>query len=238
MNILIIGYGKMGKTIEDIARERGHHIMGTIDVGNLEALKEVRSSEVDVAIEFSQPDAAFQNIKLCLESGIRVLSGTTGWLDRMEEIKTICMKNAGTFFYASNFSIGVNLFFRLNRYLAELTSGYPNYKPEITEIHHTEKKDAPSGTAITLAEDIMKRRPDIESWENNLSNKANVLGIVSKREGQVPGTHVIKYTSDIDRIDITHQAFSRKGFAQGAVLVSEWLVNQNGILNMDDFLKI
>lgn len=235
MNLLIIGYGKMGRSIEAIAKERGHNISGIIDIHNQSALKDINSSQIDVAIEFSQPDAAYENIRFCLETGIKILSGTTGWLDKKEDIVALCKKHQGTFFYASNYSIGVNLFFKLNQYLANLIKDYPQYKVRITEIHHTEKKDEPSGTAITLAEDIIRSNPNIKKWENRNSENIESLGIISEREGVVPGTHIIDYTSDIDQIELKHEAFSRKGFALGAVLVTEWLKDKKGILNMDDF---
>ena len=238
MKILIIGYGKMGKSIEAIARDRGHQIAGTIDLDNYSSLKDTDPATVDVAIEFSQPDAAFENIKCCLEKGIKVLSGTTGWLSRKQDIESLCHQHQGTFFYASNYSIGVNLFFRLNRYLANLIKDYTQYKVEITEIHHTEKKDAPSGTALTLAEDIINANPRIRSWEGQGGESEDKLGIISKRMGTVPGTHIIDYVSDIDQIEIKHEAFSRKGFAIGAVLVAEWLKDRKGILSMQDFLEI
>jgi 4-hydroxy-tetrahydrodipicolinate reductase len=238
MNILIIGYGKMGKSIEAIARERGHHISGIIDLDNLSSLQHIDPTRVDVAIEFSQPEAAFKNIKLCLEKGIKVLSGTTGWLDRKKDIEALCLQHQGTFFYAPNYNLGVNLFFSLNRYLAKLVKDYPQYRIEMTEIHHTEKKDAPSGTAITLAEDIIEVNPRIKKWENKVSKENSTLGILSKRMGTVPGTHIINYTSDIDQIEIKHEAFSRKGFAMGAVLVAEWLKDKQGLFNMHDFLEI
>jgi len=238
MNLLIIGYGKMGKSIETIAKERGHHIAGIIDVDNQASLKDIDPSTVDVAIEFSQPDAACENIRLCLEGGIKILSGTTGWLDRKEEVKDLCDSNKGTFFYASNYSIGVNLFFRLNEYLANLIKDYPQYQVTMTEIHHTEKKDAPSGTAITLADDIISAIPGIKKWENGNANDPESLSIKSERTGKVPGTHIINYLSEIDQIEIKHEAFSRKGFVLGAVLVAEWLKDKEGMLDMNDFLEI
>jgi 4-hydroxy-tetrahydrodipicolinate reductase len=238
MNLLIIGYGKMGKSIEAIAIERGHHIAGTIDIENRTSLYDIDPGNIDVAIEFSQPDVAYNNIQHCLEAGIKVVSGTTGWLNRKSEVIELCEKNNGTFFYASNYSIGVNLFFKLNKYLAELIKDYPQYRVQMTEIHHTEKKDSPSGTAITLAEDIIEANPIIKKWENRNSEDIETLGIISERIGKVPGTHIIDYRSDMDQIEIKHEAGSRKGFALGAVLVSEWLKDKTGIFNMNDFLEI
>jgi 4-hydroxy-tetrahydrodipicolinate reductase len=237
MNIVLIGYGKMGKSIEEIAISRGHQIIEKIDLDNSGALDRVDYSQIDVAIEFSQPDAAFLNIRKCLEKGIKVISGTTGWLDQKQEIENICRKNKGTFFYASNFSIGVNLFFRLNFYLAQLMSDYDNYGIGLEEIHHVEKKDAPSGTAITLAEGIMHHIHRINSWKKGKSESDDTLGIESFREGTVPGTHIVKYISEMDRIEIKHEAFSRKGFAMGVVLVAEWIGDHSGVLTMDDFLR-
>ncbi len=238
MNLLIIGYGKMGKSIESIAKERGHNIAGIIDVDNEDLLHEIDPSKVDVAIEFSQPDAAFENIRTCLQRSIKILSGTTGWLDRKEEVKHLCRTNNGTFFYASNYSIGVNLFFRLNAYLANLIKDYPQYEPTMTEVHHTEKKDAPSGTAISLAEDIISNIPGIKNWDNDNAKNPESLSIKSERTGEVPGTHIINYLSEVDRIEIKHEAFSRKGFALGAVLVADWLKDKEGMLDMNDFLEI
>lgn len=236
MNILLIGYGKMGKTIEEIARERDHRIVERIDINNASVLEELDPDGVDVAIEFSQPEAAFGNIRKCLERRIRIISGTTGWLDRKPEIEELCRIKQGTFFYASNFSIGVNLFFRLNTYLAGLMTDYDQYSAVMEEIHHTEKKDAPSGTAITLAEGILKKINRIDRWEKGKSGARDILGIESFREGKVPGTHIIKYISEIDQIEIRHEAFSRKGFALGAVMVAEWIQVHSGVLTMDDFL--
>ena len=228
----------MGKTIESIAIERGHTIVEKIDINNLDQLKYIPSNEVDVAIEFSQPDAAYRNIRTCLEKGISVISGTTGWLEHKLEIEQICKEKDGTFFYASNFSIGVNVFFKINKYLAAIMNKYTDYDPSITEIHHTEKKDAPSGTAISLAEDIINNNDRITKWANYTSTSKEILGIVSERKGQIPGTHEVKYRSSKDEITIRHEAYSREGFALGAVLVGEWIEDKKGILGMDDFLDI
>ena len=181
--------------------------------------------------------AALDNIRICLEKGIKILSGTTGWLEKKEDVVQLCEKHKGTFFYASNYSIGVNLFFKVNKYLAGLIGEYPQYKAGMTEIHHTEKKDAPSGTAITLAEDIIAQNPNVKKWENNNVEKPETLSITSARMGKVPGTHIVTYISDIDQIEIKHEAFSRKGFALGAVLVAEWLKDKEGMLGMNDFLE-
>lgn len=236
MNILILGYGKMGKTIESIAISRGHKIVERIDIHNQEAINNLHGEDVDVAIEFSQPDAAVRNIAVCLEKGIKVISGTTGWLERRNEIETMCHEKHGTFFYASNYSIGVNLFFHLNKQLAKLMAPYKQYKVEMTEIHHTEKKDSPSGTAITLAEGILQSNPGLSKWQEGDAKDSETLGIKSIREGKVPGTHVINYLSEIDKIEIKHEAFGREGFALGAVLVAEWIFDKNGLLSMHDFM--
>jgi 4-hydroxy-tetrahydrodipicolinate reductase len=237
MNILILGYGKMGKTIEGIAKERGHNIKYIIDASNIDDLINIKKGDVDVAIEFSQPEAAFENIKTCVEKGIPVVSGTTGWLDRKKEIEEISNKSDTAFFYASNFSIGVNIFFKVNKFLAKMMDSYPEYNIKMEEIHHIEKKDAPSGTAITLAEGVLENNKNKSSWtlaqEGNNSN----LIITAKRIDKVPGTHTVEYISDIDTIEIKHTAHSRKGFALGAVLVAEWLPGKKGSLEMDDFLN-
>jgi 4-hydroxy-tetrahydrodipicolinate reductase len=238
MRILILGYGKMGKAIEEIAEERDHTIAHKININNTQALKFIDSSEIDVAIEFSQPDAAFNNIKYCLENNIPVVSGTTGWLDRKKEVEAMCKQQDGSFFYASNFSLGVNLFFRLNELLASMMEQHPIYSTQITEIHHTEKLDAPSGTAITLAEGIINQLSSKKSWVNEASEQEEEISIISEREPNVPGTHIVKYTSDNDEIEIKHTAKSRTGFALGAVLVAEWIIDKKGILSMQDFMKL
>jgi len=238
MRILLLGYGKMGKAIEQIALSRGHQISGKINIDNTEDLVSINSSNTDVCIEFSQPESAFENIKLMLEKGIPVISGTTGWLERKPEIEKICLQQNGTFLTASNFSIGVNLFFKLNSVLAEMMKPYADYDVKMEEIHHTQKKDAPSGTAITLAEVILKTHPSKGKWVNHHSDKNEELIIISERTDEVPGTHIVTYTSAIDDIEIKHVAHSREGFAQGAVLVAEWIKDKKGVLNMNDFLKI
>lgn len=239
MNIIIFGYGKMGKAIESIAINRGHTIVGRVTIDNRRDFDDGEIvKKADVAIEFSQPDAAVENIRLCLQHQIPVLSGTTGWLENKAEIEAYTLENKGTFFYASNFSIGVNLFFKLNKTLAALMKNFSQYDINLEETHHTEKKDAPSGTAITLAEGILEANPIKSQWVNNSSENTNDLSIISYREPHVPGTHSIKYTSAEDEIEIKHTAFSRQGFALGAVHVAEWLPGKKGVLSMDDFLKI
>jgi|SRR5688572_2696280 len=234
MKIILLGYGKMGKTIEKIAMNRGHEISARIDIDNQ---SELDYAEGDVVIEFSHPDSAFNNITKCLLRNLPVVSGTTGWLDRRAEVIDLCSQVDGTFFYASNYSLGVNLFFKVNEYLAKMMNGFPEYEIAMDEIHHSEKKDAPSGTAISLAEGILKNVTRKKSWVSKKTRKAEEIYIGSFRIDQVPGTHIVKYESPIDDIEIKHTAHSRDGFALGAVLVAEWAQNRKGVLSMDDFLK-
>ena len=238
MNILLLGYGKMGKAIEQIAFEREHQIVGRIDMHNYADLTALKSDEVDVVIEFSSPESAAENIKTCLERGWPVVCGTTGWLSHRTEIEALCRTKKGAFFYASNYSIGVNLFFRLNKVLAQFMRNYPSYHVSMTEVHHTEKKDAPSGTAITLAEGVLEHLPTKRRWTNKETapDADDAIAIESLREGTVPGTHTVRYDSDVDRIEITHIAHSRQGFALGAVVAAEWLVGREGVFGMDDLL--
>ncbi|GAB3271448.1 4-hydroxy-tetrahydrodipicolinate reductase [Larkinella harenae] len=236
MKILLLGYGKMGKTIEQIALDRGHEIAGRIDLNNRADLDALGSEDVDVAIEFSSPEAAVGNIKDCLKRGWPVVCGTTGWLAHQTEIEELCTQHQGAFFYASNYSIGVNLFFRLNKMLARFMKGYPSYHVSMTEIHHTEKKDAPSGTAITLAEGIIEQNPLKKRWVNDAEDQEDALAIESLREGVVPGTHIVRYESEVDTIEIKHAAHSRQGFALGAVVAGEWLVGKQGVFGMEDLL--
>lgn len=236
MKILLIGYGKMGKAIEEYAIQRGHTLVATVDV--TDRLIPELAKQADVAIEFTNPDAAFDNIKFCLTHKLPVLSGTTGWMDRMPEIEKICLKENGTFLYASNFSIGVNLFFKLNKFLAQLMSPQQQYNPSMVEVHHTHKKDAPSGTAITLAEDIIAEHQQTKVWKNESKVEKGELPISSERIGEIPGTHKITFKSEVDQISIEHEAYSRAGFVQGAVLVAEWLPSQKGVVKIDDFLKL
>ncbi len=234
MNIVLVGYGKMGKTIERIALERGHTISGRIDIDNL---IELHTVQADVAIEFSHPSAAFENVKQCIKRKIPVVCGTTGWLERKGELETLTKDTGATFFYASNYSLGVQVFFKLNEYLAKMMNQFNAYDISIDEVHHTEKKDAPSGTAITLAEGVLKHLARKNKWRNVAGGKPEDIQINSFRINEVSGTHVIKYASLIDDIEIKHTAHTREGFALGAVMVAEWLQNKKGVLNMDDFLK-
>ncbi|HNP18586.1 MAG TPA: 4-hydroxy-tetrahydrodipicolinate reductase [Fulvivirga sp.] len=235
MKILLIGYGKMGKAIEAIVTDRGHSIVGRLEASNHAELLKFNGTNTDVAIEFSQPESAFDNIKYCLENGIPIISGTTGWLDKMPEVEALCIENKGTFFYASNYSIGVNLFFKLNEQLAKMMVGQ-NYSTSIEEVHHTQKKDAPSGTAISLAEGIIKNNAQLREWSLN-SKGVDTIPIKAERIDNVPGTHIVKYSSAIDDIEIKHTAHSRQGFALGAVMVAEWIENKKGVLSMADFLE-
>lgn len=234
MRVLLVGYGKMGKTIERIALDRGHEIAGRIDIDNQQDLD---TASADAAIEFSHPDAAFQNISKCLDRKIPVVCGTTGWLARKPEIEALTRKNNGSFFYASNYSLGVNIFFKLNEHLARMMSSFKAYDITLDEIHHTEKRDAPSGTAITLAEGVLRHISSKKQWVNSDSTKPEDLPIKSFRIDQVPGTHTVKYSSAVDDIEIKHTAHTREGFALGAVMVAEWIRDKKGILTMDDFLK-
>ncbi len=234
MNILLVGYGKMGRTIERIAQQRGHRIAGKIDIDNPGDLDTVTA---DVAIEFSHPDAAYDNVKKCLLRGIPVVCGTTGWLSRKDEIESLTKEKGATFFYASNYSLGVNLFFKLNEQLAKMMNQFSSYDVTIDETHHTEKKDAPSGTAITLAEGVIQHLGRKKQWAKAGSGTPEDLTIESFRESEVPGTHVVKYASAMDDIEIKHTAHTREGFALGAVMVAEWLPGKTGVLDMNDFLK-
>lgn len=238
MKIALLGYGKMGKAIEAIALERGHEVVFRIDVSNAGDRDRLSKETVDVVIEFSSPHSAADNLRFCMENGLKVVCGTTGWLQHKEEIEGLCEANKASFFYASNYSIGVNLFFHLNKVLARLMAPQKQYTVFTSEIHHTEKLDAPSGTAITLAEGIIENNEDKTSWVNNILAKPGEVPIWSSREGKVPGTHTIKYISDVDEIEIRHEAYSRTGFALGAVLAAEWVADKVGIFGMDDMLKL
>ncbi|WP_194530203.1 4-hydroxy-tetrahydrodipicolinate reductase [Zobellia roscoffensis] len=232
MKIALFGYGKMGKMIEKIALSRNHTIVAKIDVDTVD----IDFSEMDVAIDFSMPSAAFGNLTKCFENGVPVISGTTGWLDKYDEASALCKENKGAFIYASNFSLGVNVFFELNEYLAKMMKNLDQYKVSMEEIHHTQKLDEPSGTAITLAEGIIKNT-DYKAWK--LENApAGEIPIVSKRIGTTPGTHSIDYSSEVDSIEIKHTAHNREGFALGAVIAAEWIVGKTGIFTMKDVLNL
>ena len=234
--IALLGYGKMGKAIEQIALERGHEILHKIDVHNATEKKVLLKDKLDVVIEFSQPESAFENVKFCIENEIPVVCGTTGWLNKKPEIEKLVDKKAGTFFYASNYSIGVNMFFKVNEFLSNIMNNYPAYKVEIEEIHHTEKKDAPSGTAITLAEGILRNISRLQSWTTTKETCEKDLPINCLRISNTPGTHSVSFESEFDTIEIKHTAHTRKSFALGAVMVSEWVIGKKGSLTMDDYL--
>jgi len=238
MKIALIGYGKMGKEIEKIAVSRGHEIELIIDVDNQKDLTIENLQKCDAAIEFTIPDSAVQNYMTCFEAGVPVVSGTTGWLNRKKEVHQKCKETDGTFFYGSNFSVGVNLFFELNKKLASLMAEREEYDVEMTEVHHTQKLDAPSGTAISLAEDAIEILPKKNNWVNDQKPGENELNIKSERRGEVPGIHTLKYDSEVDYIEITHSAKSRKGFALGAVLAAEYSAKNKGILSMKDLLNL
>ncbi|HEV3411193.1 MAG TPA: 4-hydroxy-tetrahydrodipicolinate reductase [Puia sp.] len=236
MKIALIGYGKMGHAIEEIARSKGHEIVLKVSIENVEDNTIDNIRKADAAIEFTGPHSAFDNIIRCIDAGVPVVSGSTGWLDRLVEARQYCRVKKGSFLYASNFSIGVNIFFEINSRLAELMAPHPDYEVRITEIHHTEKKDSPSGTAISLAEQILEKIPRKKAWVNHISDNLHNLEILSERIDPAPGTHRIEYRSAIDTIEITHTAHNRRGFAMGAVLAAEFLRGKEGIYQMSDVL--
>lgn len=237
MKIALIGYGKMGKTIEQIALSRGHQIVSIVDINNPEEFQSDNFKSADVAIEFTTPATAFDNYMKSFAAGVPVVSGTTGWLDRIGEIKDKCANEGKTFFYASNFSIGVNIFFALNKHLAKIMNNFPAYDVSMTETHHIHKLDAPSGTAITLAEGIIENIDRKDRWTLETAQQPTDLPIHAIREGEVPGIHEITYESDVDYISIKHDAKSRAGFALGAVVAAEFTAGKTGFLGMDDMLK-
>ena len=238
MKIALIGYGKMGKAIESIALSKGHEIVLKIDIQNNQDFTEAALQKADVAIEFTGPHSAFENVKKCIAWGVPVVSGSTGWLDQWAEIKDLCAEKNGTLIYSSNYSIGVNLFFELNKQLAQLMESYNSYDVSMTEVHHTEKKDAPSGTAISLAEQILTNLGRKNKWVNTASGNSNELVIQSERIDPAPGTHIVKYSSDIDDIEIIHTAHTRIGFASGAVLAAEFAFEKKGTFTMKDVLGL
>ena len=233
MKIALLGYGKMGKTIEQIALQRGHEIVLKID----ENSADYDITLADVAIDFSIPEAAFNNISNCLNNRVPVISGTTGWLTKLPDATALCKKKNGAFISASNFSLGVNIFFELNAHLAKMMCNLEQYAISIEEIHHTKKLDAPSGTAITLAEGIIDNTKK-ESWALNVTTNENVIPITAKRIDEVPGTHTVAYNSAVDTLEIKHTAHSRDGFALGAVIAAEWLVGKTGVFTMKDVLGL
>jgi 4-hydroxy-tetrahydrodipicolinate reductase len=234
MNIALIGYGKMGQEIEQILLQRGHSV--TLRSTRSKPFKAQDLAGTDVAIEFTEPHSAVDNILKCFEAGVPVIVGTTGWYMRMPEVHEACASMNGGLFTASNFSIGVNILFKINKELARIMHDFDEYTPSMDEIHHTAKRDAPSGTAITLAEGILENYPDRDGWINESTEDAHKLGIVSLREGEVPGTHIVRYASAVDEIQLVHQAYNRKGFAQGAVKAAEYMHGKKGVFGMNDLL--
>ena len=238
MKIALIGYGKMGKIIEEIALQRKHEIILKIDITNLDEFTQENLAKADAAIEFTGPHSAYENVKKALSFGVPLVCGSTGWLEKFDEIKKIVADRKGTFLYASNFSIGVNVFFELNKKLASLMAPHPDYEVSVKEIHHTQKKDAPSGTAITLAEQVLESNKRKKRWVNENSENVEDLEIISERIDPAPGTHIIKYSSAVDDIEIIHTAHSRKGFALGAVMAAEFIKDKKGLFSMKDVLNL
>ena len=237
MKIALLGYGRMGKAIEKIAQERNHEIVLKIDIDNTDELTPENLRKAQVAIDFSVPDSAYSNIMLCFEANVPVVSGTTGWLDRYDDVTSYCRKNGKSLFYASNYSIGVNIFFEINRQLAGIMNQFPEYDVSLEETHHMHKLDAPSGTAISIAEDVLKNIERKTQWELDTSETKDKLRISAIREGEIPGIHTVTYDSEIDCIEIKHSAKSRKGFAMGAVLAAEYIHAKKGVFSMKDLMN-
>jgi 4-hydroxy-tetrahydrodipicolinate reductase len=233
MNIALLGYGKMGKTIEQIAIKRGHNVVLTIDKDTIN----YDITKADVAIDFSVPSVAFKNISNCINNNVPVISGTTGWLDKYDDAVALCKEKKGAFIYSSNYSLGVNIFFELNKTLAKMMSALKQYNVAVEEIHHTQKLDAPSGTAISLANDIIEYHKGFTNWKLDENGK-NTIPITAKRIADVPGTHTVTYKSEVDTIKIEHIAHNRQGFALGAVIAAEWIVGKTGVFTMNDVLNI
>lgn len=238
MKIAIVGYGKMGRMVEEVAVERGHEIVLKIDVSNTGEFTKENLSKADVAIEFTGPESAFDDVKKCLQFGIPVVSGSTGWNKNIPEAEKICVERNGSFLHTSNFSIGVNIFFEINKHLARLMADQSAYEVSLKEIHHTSKKDAPSGTAVSLAEQIIQNNQRKKSWANHVTDEVDKIGIVSERIDPAPGTHFVKYSSEVDQIEIIHTAHSRKGFALGAVMAAEYIADKKGVFTMSDILNL
>lgn len=237
MNIALLGYGKMGKEIEQIAVSRNHKIVLKIDVNNVNELTRENLQKADAAIEFSTPANAVNNIYHCFDANIPVVVGTTGWMDKLEEVKQQCNNKKGGLFYASNYSLGVNIFFHINRQLARIMNAYTNYNVSLEEIHHIHKLDSPSGTGLSLANQIIENVNRKNKWIEGPATQQNELSIICKREGEIPGTHIVKYSSSVDDIEIKHVAHNRKGFALGAVMAAEFMQNKRGVFGMQDMLK-
>jgi 4-hydroxy-tetrahydrodipicolinate reductase len=239
MKIALIGYGKMGQLIEKLAIENGHEIVVKIHIDNTEEFTKANLQKADVAIEFTGPESAYENIKKCIDFDLPVVSGSTGWNDRIETIKSYCKEKNGSFLHTSNFSIGVNIFFEVNKFLAKLMASHiAQYNVSLKEIHHTQKKDAPSGTAVSLAEQVLENLKAKKKWVTGTSAKAEELSIISERIDPAPGTHIVKYSSGIDDIEIIHTAHNRNGFALGAIQAAEFIYNKKGIFNMSDVLQL
>jgi len=238
IKIALIGYGKMGKAIEEIALQRGHEIVLKIDLHNAGDFTAANLQKADAAIEFTGPGSAFNNVMKCLEYGVPLVCGSTGWQDKMEEARAYCKQQNGCFLYASNFSVGVNIFFEINKRLAELMQPHAEYNVTMEEIHHTQKRDAPSGTAVTLAEQVLSKIGRKNKWVNNETSVDSEMAIISKRIDPAPGTHIVSYHSAIDTIDIVHTAHSRTGFATGAVLAAEFVKDKKGIFSMKEVLGL
>jgi 4-hydroxy-tetrahydrodipicolinate reductase len=234
----LLGYGKMGRMIASLAPSQQVEIIWKVDRDDRHRLSPTLLQEADVIIEFSSPSAGFPNVKMCLEAGVPVISGTTGWQEHLPEAKAICQMENGAFLWASNFSVGVNLFFALNARLAQMMAHWPQYQPVITEIHHTHKLDAPSGTAVTMAEGILENNALYEKWHLGEACSAQEIPIASIREGEVPGTHIIQWASPVDEIILEHKAHSREGFAMGALIAAKWIVGKKGVFNMGDVMGI
>lgn len=238
MNIALVGYGKMGQAIERIAKERGHEIVLKIATSNKHEFTRENVQQADVVIEFTNPESARANVEFCLKAGVPVVCGSTGWNEHLSHAEYTAVENKTAFLHASNFSIGVNIFFEINKHLAKLMNDQANYDVQMEETHHTQKKDAPSGTAITIAEQILDGVARKKHWKEGPANDPEVIQIIAHREENVPGTHVVKYTSAIDDIEISHTAHNRDGFANGAVLAAEFLAGKQGIFDMKDVLGL
>jgi 4-hydroxy-tetrahydrodipicolinate reductase len=238
MKIALIGYGKMGKAIEEIALRRGHEVVLKIDEYNVADFTKENMSRAGVAIEFTGPHSAYENVKKALHFNTPLVCGSTGWLDKLDEVKKLCAERNGSFIYASNFSVGVNIFFEINKRLASLMAAHKDYEVQVTETHHTQKKDAPSGTAITIAEQIIERIDRKKAWINHITDNPEEIEIISERIDPVAGTHKVKYSSAVDDIEIIHTAHNRQGFALGAVLAAEYIEDKKGIFSMKDVLRL
>lgn len=238
MKIALLGYGKMGRMIEELVRSEGHHsVVLKVDEFNRAAVALGELKQVDVAIDFSVPGAVLENAAICFDAAVPVVIGTTGWYHQLDEMKTRCEEKQGAAIYASNFSIGVNIFFEVNRRLAELMKDRPEYDPSITEVHHVQKKDAPSGTAITLANDIINSSARKQRWSNEAAGKQDELIILSRREGEIKGIHEVRYSSTVDEITLRHEAHSREGFARGALFAGAWIIGKKGLFEFRDIIR-